>query len=120
MPQEPLQVQLPPSAATKPAIAPLEPELIPVQSGTLTLPYRQLGVLEYVEPFSPRAIDQDHINDRLRTMAAQKWGSYVDAIVGVNTSLSADADQVTVSARVVKVMGDCSFCRHTTGISPGQ
>ncbi|HLW72182.1 MAG TPA: hypothetical protein VKS22_16350 [Candidatus Binataceae bacterium] len=98
----------------------LDRDRIMVQSGNLALPYQQLGPLAYTEPFSPRAIDEDHIDDRLRTMAIAKWGNDVDAIVGVKTALSRDAREVNVSAEVVKVTGDCSFCRHAGGYAQGK
>jgi hypothetical protein len=98
----------------------LDRDRIMVQSGNLALPYQQLGMLAYTEPFSPRAIDEDYIDDRLRTMAIAKWGNDVDAIVGVKTALSDDAREVSVSAQVVKVTGDCSFCRHAGGYAQGK
>jgi hypothetical protein len=107
-------------AEIKAADVALDRDRIMVQSGSLALPYQQLGVLEYSEPFSPRAIDEDHIDDRLRTMAIQKWGNDVDAIVGVKTTLSGDASEVDVSAQVVRVTGDCSFCRHAGGYPQGH
>ncbi|MGH7879599.1 MAG: hypothetical protein ACREQD_08895, partial [Candidatus Binataceae bacterium] len=112
--------QTPQEAEIKATDAALDRDRILVQSGTLALPYQQLGVLTYDEPFSPRAIDEDHIDDRLRTMAIDKWGNAVDAIVGVKTALSHDASQVNVSAEVVKVTGDCSFCRHAGGYPQGK
>ena len=108
--QEPAEQITP--VMVKAAEGPFDPESIPVQSQALALPYQQLGVLQYVEPFSPRAIDDDHIDDRLRTMAVQNWGNDVGAIVGVQTSLSTDANQVTVTAQVVKQTTDCAVCRH--------
>jgi hypothetical protein len=116
--QQPAQQPTP--AEIKTVAVPVDPDLIPVQSGALNLPYQQLGVLQYVEPFSPQAIDEDHIDDRLRTMAIQNWGNDVGAIVGVKTSLSSYDHQVTVSAQVVKVTGDCSFCRRPGASGQGQ
>ena len=98
----------------------LDRDRIQVQTGEFALPHDQLGELEYTEPFSPRAIDDDYIDDKLRTMAIQKWGDQVDAVVSVKTSLSADASQVSVTAQAVKVRGDCSFCRHQGGYPTGQ
>jgi hypothetical protein len=91
-----------------------------VQTGNLALPYDQLGELEYTEPFSPRAIDDDYIDDKLRAMAMRKWGDQVDAIIDVNTTLSSDESEVSVTAQAVKVRGDCSFCRHQGGYPAGQ
>jgi hypothetical protein len=86
-----------------------------VQAADLTLPYDPLGEIEYSEPFSPQAIDDDYIDDKLRKMAIQRWGGQVDAIVSVKTSLSSDQGEVDVTAQAVKVRGDCSFCRHQDG-----
>jgi hypothetical protein len=91
-----------------------------VQTGDLALPYDQLGELEYTEPFSPRAIDDDYIDDKLRAMAMRRWGDQVDAVIGVKTALSSDASEVSVTAQAIKVRGDCSFCRHQGGYPTGQ
>ena len=93
-----------PQAEIKTTAVVLDRDHIVVQSGSLARPYQQLGPLAYTEPFSPHAIDEDHIDDRLRTMAIAKWGNDVDAIVGVKTALSKDARQVNVSAEAVKVI----------------
>ncbi len=103
------------AVSTAPVVAP--PEEMPVQSGSLGLPSEQLGILTYDEPFSPRAIDQDHIDEKLRSMAINRWGNQVDAVVGVTTSLSPDRSEVTVEAEGVHVKSDCSFCRHGIAIS---
>jgi hypothetical protein len=87
-------------------------ERIKVETGELALPYDQLGELDYTEDFSPRAIDDDYIDEKLRTMAVQRWGAEVDAIIEVKTDLSADSREVNVSAQAVRVRGDCPFCRH--------
>jgi hypothetical protein len=79
------------------------------------LPYDPLGALDYTEPFSPRAIDDDYIDDKLRTMAIQRWGGQVDAVVSVKTELSSDQSEVNVTAEAVKVRGECPFCRHPEG-----
>jgi hypothetical protein len=100
----------PVSAVSTPVVAP--PAEMPVQSGNLGLPSEQLGILTYDEPFSPRAIDQDHIDEKLRSMAINRWGNQVDAVVGVTTSLSPDRSEVTVEAEGIHVKSDCSFCRH--------
>jgi hypothetical protein len=83
-----------------------------VQATDLTLPYDPLGELEYSEPFSPRAIDDDYIDNRLRKMAIQRWGGQVDAVVSIKTSLNSDQSEVDVTAQAVKVRGDCPFCRR--------
>jgi hypothetical protein len=108
-----MSIQGQPAAAaiSTPAVAPVPTEL-PVQSGNVSLPFDQLGMLTYDEPYSPRAIDEDHIDEKLRAMALSKWGNQVDAVVGVTTSLSPDRSEVTVEAEGVHVRGDCSFCRR--------
>jgi len=98
----------------------LDRDRLQVQTGNLALPYDQLGELDYTEPFSPRSIDDDYIDDKLRTMAMQKWGAQVDAVIDIKTALSADASEVSVTAQAVKVRGDCSFCRHQGGYPTGQ
>jgi hypothetical protein len=107
-------------AEIKAADAALDRDRIMVQTGDIALPHEQLGVLQYVEPFSPKAIDENYIDDKLRRMAIQRWGNQVDAIVELKSSLSTDASQVTVSAEGVRVNGDCSFCRHQGGYPQGQ
>jgi len=89
-----------------------ERERIKVETGELALPFDQLGELDYTEEYSPRAIDDDYIDEKLRMMAVERWGDAVDAIIEVKTELSADSREVNVSAQAVKVRGDCSFCRH--------
>ncbi len=98
----------------------LDRERLQVQTGNLALPYDQLGELEYTEPFSPRAIDDDYIDDKLRAMAMQRWGDQVDAVIDVKTALSSDESEVSVTAQAVKVRGDCSFCRRQGGYPAGQ
>jgi hypothetical protein len=98
----------------------LDRDRIQVQTGNLALPYDQLGELDYTEAFSPQAIDDDYIDDKLRTMAIRKWGDQVDAVISVKTALSDDATEVRVTAQAVKVRGDCSFCRHQGGYPTGQ
>ena len=89
-----------------------ERERIKVETGELALPVDQLGELDYTEEYSPRAIDDDYIDEKLRMMAVERWGDAVDAIIEVKTELSANSREVNVSAQAVKVRGDCSFCRH--------
>ena len=95
-------------------------DLRQVQTGNLALPYDRLGELTYIEPFSPKAIDDDYIDDQLRTMAMRKWGDQVDAVIGVKIARSADGRRVSVTAQAVKVRGDCSFCRHQVGAATGK
>jgi uncharacterized lipoprotein len=102
-------------AEIKAADAALDKDRILVQSGDLSLPHQQLGSLEYSEPFSPAANEETHVDERLREMAIQKWGNQVDAITGVKADLSADARELHVTGEAVRILGDCSFCRHQGG-----
>ncbi len=88
------------------------PSLLPVQSTDLAQPHQDLGTLEYDEAYTPEAIDDDHIDEKLRMMAVQRWGTNVDAVVLVKTSLSPDRSTVSVSAEGAHLNGPaCSICR---------
>jgi hypothetical protein len=104
----------------KAADAALDRDRIPVLAGDLALPHDRLGELQYTEKFSPSAIDNDYIDGKLRTMAIQRWGNSVDALVGVRSLLSADASEIHVTASAVEVRGECSFCRHQGGYPQGR
>ncbi|HEY6418054.1 MAG TPA: hypothetical protein VIX59_03540 [Candidatus Binataceae bacterium] len=65
-------------------------------------PYSVLGEMSYTEPFSPDAIDEDLIRDKLKKMAYEKWPEDIDAIVKENQAVSADGTQVTVTAEAIK------------------
>jgi len=65
-------------------------------------PYTTLGDLTYTEPFTPDAIEEDKITDRLKKMALDKWPDDIDAIVDENTAVSPDATSFTVSAKAIK------------------
>src|SRR5260370_1028435 len=43
--------------------------------------YKELGDLSYTEPFTPDAIDEAKISDKLKAMAFAKWPDSIDAIV---------------------------------------
>ncbi len=83
-----------------------------VLTGDIAYPHEVLGRLEYTEMFSPEAIETSHINDRIRRMAVARYGSEVDAITHLQSSLNDSATLVTVSADAVRVKIACSFCRH--------
>jgi hypothetical protein len=59
--------------------------LIPLISGSPLAPagksYSTLGEFSYTESFSPDAIDETKISDRLKEMALEKWPNTIDAIV---------------------------------------
>ncbi len=65
-------------------------------------PYTELGELTYTEPFSPDAIEEEKISDKLKKMAYEKWPDTIDAIVNENQTLSADGSQFTVTAKAIK------------------
>jgi len=65
-------------------------------------PYSELGELSYTEPFSPDAIDEAKISDKLKAMAFQKWPDTIDAIVNENQTVSSDGSQITVTAKAIK------------------
>jgi hypothetical protein len=65
-------------------------------------PYSELGELSYTEPFSPDAIDEAKISDKLKQMAYAKWPDTIDAIVNENQTVSADGTQITVTAKAIK------------------
>jgi len=65
-------------------------------------PYSELGELSYTEPFSPDAIDEGKISDRLKQMAFAKWPDTIDAIVDENQTVSADGSQISVTAKAIK------------------
>ncbi|HUO04773.1 MAG TPA: hypothetical protein VMU16_06200 [Candidatus Binataceae bacterium] len=65
-------------------------------------PYTVLGELKYTEPFSPDAIEEDYIKDKLKKMALAKWPDTIDAIVKMNHDTSADGSQITVTAEAIQ------------------
>jgi hypothetical protein len=65
-------------------------------------PYTVLGELSYTEPFSPEAIDESKIKERLKKMAYEKWPDTIDAIVDENQQVSTDGSQVTVTAKAIQ------------------
>ncbi|HZC46305.1 MAG TPA: hypothetical protein VE243_07505 [Candidatus Acidoferrum sp.] len=65
-------------------------------------PYTELGDLNYTEPFSPDAIDEAKISDKLKAMAIKKWPDTIDAVVNENQTVSADGSQISVTAKAIK------------------
>ena len=65
-------------------------------------PYSELGPLTYTVPFTPDAIDEAKISDKLKAMAFAKWPDTIDAIVDENQTTSADGSQITVTAKAIK------------------
>ena len=64
-------------------------------------PYKELGDLSYTEPFTPDAIDEAKISDKLKAMAFAKWPDTIDAIVDENQTTSTDGSQITVTAKAI-------------------
>lgn len=64
-------------------------------------PYSTLGDVTYTEPFSPDAIDEAKISDRLKKMAFEKWPDTIDAIVNENQTVSSDGTSITVTGKAI-------------------
>jgi hypothetical protein len=92
--------------------ATVDRDRILISTGDLSNPHEKLGDLSYTEPLTADNIDSTHINDKLRQMAIDKWGTQVDALIDVKSTPSADATMITASCVAVRVIGDCNFCRH--------
>jgi len=58
-----------------------------VYTSDLTAPYEKLGELSYTDPLNGETIASDHINEKLRQMAIDRWGPQVDAIILVTTKV---------------------------------
>ena len=65
-------------------------------------PYTKLGDLKYTEPFTPDAIDAAKMQDRLKSMALEKYPDTVDAVIKENSEVSPDGSTVTVSAEAIQ------------------
>lgn len=83
-----------------------------VMTGDLPEPHKTLGEIKYSEPFSGAAIETDHINEKLRTLAISQYQDRVDAITHVTSGASGDGRDFLVSGEAVEVVGPCTFCRH--------
>ncbi len=92
--------------------ATVDRQRILISTGDLSNPHEKLGDLSYTEPLNADNIDSSHINDKLRQMAIDKWGTQVDALLDVKSTPNADATMITASCVAVRVIGDCDFCRH--------
>ena len=92
--------------------ATVDRERILISTGDLSNPHEKLGDLSYTEPLTADSIDSTHVNEKLRQMAIDKWGTEVDALIDVKSTPNADATTITGSCVAVKVIGDCNFCRH--------
>lgn len=65
-------------------------------------PFTELGQITWTEPFTPDAIDEAKIKDRLKKTAFEKWPDTIDAIVDENQTISADGAQVTVTGKAIQ------------------
>ncbi len=65
-------------------------------------PYQVLGQLSYTVPFSPDAIEESTITDKLKQMAMAKWPDNIDAVVKVNQDVSNDGSEVTVTGEAIQ------------------
>ena len=65
-------------------------------------PFTELGVVTYTVPFSPDAIDEAKIKDKLKKMAYEKWPETLDALVKEKQDVSSDGNTVTVSALAIQ------------------
>ena len=65
-------------------------------------PYTELGDLSYTEPFTPDAINEAKISDKLKAMAFAKWPDTIDAIVDENQTVSSDGSQITVTGKAIQ------------------
>ncbi|HEV7989183.1 MAG TPA: hypothetical protein VGP23_11905 [Candidatus Binataceae bacterium] len=84
-----------------------------VDTSDLTEPYEKLGQLSYSDPLNGETIDTEHINEKLRQMAIERWGQQVDAIILVTTKVGgADTSTISVTGEAVRIKGPCAGCRH--------
>lgn len=65
-------------------------------------PYSVLGEVKYSEPFTPDAIDEAKIKDKLKKMAYEKWPDNLDALIREKSEVSGDGNTVTVSAQAIQ------------------
>jgi len=65
-------------------------------------PYTVLGDVNYTEPFSPDAINEAKIKEKLKNMAYAKWPDTLDALVKEKTDVSDDGSTVKVSAVAIQ------------------
>ena len=65
-------------------------------------PFIVLGEVTYSEPFTPDAINEARIKEKLKTMAYAKWPDTLDALVKEKSDLSDDGTTVKVSAEAIQ------------------
>ena len=64
--------------------------------------YTVLGDVKYTEPFSPDAINETKIKEKLKSMGYAKWPETLDALVKEKTDVSDDGSTVSVSAVAIQ------------------
>lgn len=75
---------------------------VTTQAAPAGKPYSTLGELSYTEPFSPDAIDEAKISDKLKKIALEKWPDTIDAIVDESQTVSTDGSQITVTGKAIQ------------------
>lgn len=67
-------------------------------------PYVVLGELKYSEPYTPDALDQDRIENKLKAMALAQYPDQADAVIDTKGDIetSGDTTTVTVTGQVVQ------------------
>jgi hypothetical protein len=65
-------------------------------------PFIVLGEVNYSEPFTPEAINEDRIKGKLKSMAYAKWPDTLDALVKEKSDVSDDGTTVKVSAEAIQ------------------
>jgi hypothetical protein len=65
-------------------------------------PYQVLGELSYTVPFSPDAIEESEITDKLKKMAMEKWPDTIDAVVKEQQDVSADGSTITIKGEAIQ------------------
>lgn len=65
-------------------------------------PYTVLGDVTYSEPFSPDAINEAKIKEKLKNMGYAKWPDTLDALVKEKSDVSDDGSTVKVSAVAIQ------------------
>lgn len=65
-------------------------------------PFTVLGDVTYSEPFTPDAINESKIKEKLKNMAYAKWPDTLDALVKEKSNVSDDGSTVKVSAQAIQ------------------
>lgn len=65
-------------------------------------PFSVLGEVKYSEPFTPDAINEAKIKEKLKKMAYEKWPDTLDALCDEKSDVSNDGSTVTVSAKAIQ------------------